>query len=70
MTAVQYRESHGLEYIGKHSKKLYKVWRMLSCNGPIVVTEVYGTVEANKLCSNCYYSEITEIKEKNSSINI
>lgn len=70
MTAVQYRETHGLEYVGKHSKKTYKVWRMIYPTGPIVVSEVQGYDKVLELCSNCYYYEISEVKNFSSYINI
>ena len=48
-----------MDYVGKHSKKWYMVWRVLGPAGPVEEIYVFGRQEAEKLCKGCWDSEIT-----------
>ncbi len=50
----------GTEYIGKHEKRMYKVWRVLSAAGPEETIYISGLKEAREAILGCWDWTITE----------
>ena len=50
-----------MDYVGKHAKKWYRVWRVLGPAGPQEETFIFGRQEAEELCVGCWDWEIEPI---------
>lgn len=47
-----------MDYVGKHAKKWYRVWRVLGPGGPQEEINIFGKQEAEALCEGCWDWEI------------
>ena len=63
MTKETY-DKHHKEYIGKHEKKLYNIWRVLGPAGPQESFCVYGIGRAREAVKGCWDYEVTTIDGK------
>lgn len=61
MTKETYSKHHETEHVGKHEKKYYNVWRVLSPVGPEVTETVYGLDAAHKAILGCWDWEVTDM---------
>lgn len=59
MTQEKYQE---VTYKGKHEKKPYKVWRVLSAVGPEQTLIIVGRQEAINMVSGCWDWSVTDIE--------
>lgn len=59
MTTEKYHEMHD-EYVGKHEKKLYTVWRVLGPAGPQEQFDVLGLDEAIQATIGCWDWEVKD----------
>ena len=68
MNKATYIEKHDVPYIGKHAKKMYKVYRVLGPAGPEEILEAYGLDEVRQLISGCWDWEVVTLDGKEVNI--
>ena len=60
MTKDSYNKYHSRpQYVGRHEKKWYNVWRVLGPAGPEERFPVYGLDEAREAIKGCWDYEVT-----------
>ena len=64
MTKETWDKYNTPEYFGKHEKKHYKVWRVLSTIGPEETIETYGLEETREAVKGCWDYKVTDSNGK------
>lgn len=62
MTRETYEKYHNSDYVGKHEKQWYNVYRVLGPAGPEERFPVYGKDEAKRMIAYCWDWEVTDTK--------
>lgn len=57
-----YEKYHNDDYVGKHAKKWYNIYRVLGPTGPEERFSVLGLDEAREAIKGCWDYEVTDTK--------